>query len=156
MLSSKCLQAVMLAVAGIGLGVAPANDAAAGSCRSDRSYHDRPSHHDRGVSRHDRYGSQRHDSQRPANVSYRNDNVRFSVSIGSGRHYDSHQPRYRSQSTCNKTVVVYNPPKPCGYWSRVYHSPVYETRYDDCGRPYRVCVRAGYYERVWIATGSRY
>jgi len=41
--------------------------------------------------------------------------------------------------------------EPAGYWRRVYRAPVYRTYYDDCGYPYRVCVRAGYYERVWVA-----
>lgn len=155
MMSPKCLQAFALVIAVVGLGLAPAGDAAAGSCKSDRSYHDRSYHRSYGVSNHYRHSSHRDYSHSRSKVSYRNDNFRFSVSFGSGRHHDYHQPRYRS--SCSKTVVYHSPqPKPCGYWKRVYHSPVYETRYDDCGRPYRVCVRAGYYERVWVTTGHRY
>ena len=159
MFGSKCLQVAVLAFAGIGLGLAPASDAAAGSCKSDRSYNDRWDSRSRNVSYHSRYYSHRDYSHRDnsrsrVSATYRNDNVRFSVSVGSDRSYDRgyHQPSYRN-SSCDRTVVVYNPP-PTGYWKRVYHSPVYETRYDSCGRPYRVCVRAGYYERVWVSTSN--
>ena len=170
MLSSKCFQVALLAIAAIGLGLAPAGEAYAGGCKSDRGsydrihsgshYNQRSSHngwHGRssGVSYHYRSSSHHDYSRSRTNVSYRNDNVRFSVSVGSGRHHDYHQPRYRNGSSCSKTVVYHTPqytPPPSGYWKRVYHSPVYETRYDSCGRPYRVCVRAGYYERVWVST----
>lgn len=165
MFGSKCLQVAVLAVAGFGLGLAPASDAAAGSCKSDRSYSDRSYNRSHNVSYHSRSYSHRDYSHRDrsysrVNATYRNDNVRFSVSIGSGSHdrgYDRgyHQPRYRS-SSCDRTVVVHHPPQPVGYWKRVYHSPVYETRYDSCGRPYRVCVRAGYYERIWVSSDYRY
>lgn len=158
MLSMKCFQVAVLAFAAVGLGFAPAGDAYAGSCKSDRSYdrghisrdYSRHSGHDRWrSSSHRGYSNHGYDSR--TRVSYRNDNVRFSVNIGSHRSYDRgyHQPTYRSGSSCSKTVVYHTPP-PSGYWKRVYHSPVYETRYDSCGRPYRVCVRAGYYERVWV------
>lgn len=171
MLSSKCFQVVLLAVAAIGLGLAPAGDAMAGACKSDRGssnrihsgkhYNDRSGHHgwnnnrSSGTSYHYRSSSHHNYSHSRTSVSYRNDNVRFSVSVGSGGHYDYHQPRYRSSSSCSKTVVYHTPqytPPPSGYWKRVYHSPVYETRYDSCGTPYRVCVQAGYYERVWVST----
>ncbi|MEM6260601.1 MAG: hypothetical protein AAGI37_20310 [Planctomycetota bacterium] len=170
MLSSKRLQVFALFLAVVGLGLAPAGDAYAGSCKSrgyDRGHnwsYDR-GHHRSHVSYHSRNYSHGHWGHRNYNcrsyghsrskVSYKNDNFRFSVSVGSGRHYDYHQPRH--YSSCNKTVVYHKPqPKPTGYWKRVYHSPVYETRYDSCGRAYRVTVRAGYYERVWVDTGYRY
>lgn len=184
MLSMKFFQVALLAIATIGLGLAPAGDAFAGSCNSRPSHdrwhsskhYDHRASHDRwhkrssGVSYHYRSSSHSDYSRSRARVSYRNDNVRFSVSVGSGRHYDYHrpsyhkgsscsktvvyhQPRYRSTS-CSKTVVVHNPP-PSGYWKRVYHSPVYETRYASCGTPYRVCVREGYYERVWVSNSYR-
>jgi hypothetical protein len=172
MLKTK-FQVALLAIAVMALGLAPAGDAVAGSCKSDRSYdrlhhskhhyrgHDRWHNRSRGVSYH--YSSRSHHdySRSRAKVSYRNDNVRFSVSVGSGhsyghhRQYDYHRPRYHRDTSCSQTVV-YHTPQPTGYWKRVYHGPVYETRYDDCGRPYRVCVRAGYYERVWVSTGHRY
>ena len=171
MLSSKCFQAAVLAIAVFGLGLAPAGEAYAGSCKSNRgSSYDRghsgkhvshrSSHngwHGRssGVSYHYRSSSHHDYSHSRARVSYRNDNVRFSVNVGSSRHHDYHQPRYHSGSSCSKTVVYHTPqytPPPSGYWKRVYHSPVYETRYSSCGTPYRVCVRAGYYERVWVST----
>ena len=165
MLSSKCFQVALLAIAVVGLGFAPAGDVLAGSCKNDRSYSsDRWNSRPYGVSTHYRSNSHRDYSHRDyshnrVKASYRNDNVRLSVSVGSHRSYSNHQPRYRSSSSCSNTVVYHTPqytPPPSGYWKRVYHSPVYETRYDSCGRPYRVSVRAGYYERVWVSTGHRY
>lgn len=164
MLSMKCFQVAALALAVVGFGLAPAGDAFAGSCKSDRSYdrghNSRDYGHHSGHDRWQRSSSQRGYSQRGydsrTRVSYRNDNVRLSVSVGSSRSYDRgyQQPTYRSSSSCNQTVVYHNPQS--GYWKQVYHAPVYETRYDSCGRPYRVCVRASYYERVWVSTGRRY
>lgn len=166
MLKTKCFRVALLAIAVIGLGFAPAGDALAGDCKSSRSYdrgyshghysgHDRGYHRSSGVSYHYRSSSHRNYSHSRVNASYRNDNVRFSVSVGSGGHYSHHQPRYRSSSSCSKTVV-YHSPQPSGYWKRVYHPPVYETRYHPCGTPYRVCVRAGYYERVWVSSSYCY
>lgn len=166
MLKTKCFQVALIAIAAIGLGFAPAGDALAGGCKSDRPSHDRwhksshydhrPSHdrwHKRssGVSYDYRSRSHRDYSRSRVKASYRNDNVRFSVSIGSGRSHGHHRPSYRSGSSYGKSVV-YHAPKPSGYWKRVYHGPVYETRYRSCGTPYRVCVRAGYYERVWVSS----
>jgi len=171
MLKTKCFQVALLVIATIGLGFAPAGDALAGGCKADRSSHDRwhqssrhhhRSSHDRwhkrssGVSYHYRSRSHHHYSRSRVRASYHNDNVRFSVSIGSGRSYGHHRkPVYRSGSSCDTAVVVHHP-KPSGYWKRVYHGPVYETRYHSCGTPYRVCVRAGYYERVWVSGGYRH
>lgn len=42
-----------------------------------------------------------------------------------------------------------------GYYKSVYRAPVYRTHYDECGRAIRVCVRRGYYERVWVAAAPR-
>ena len=33
----------------------------------------------------------------------------------------------------------------------MWHPPVYHTRYDYCGRPYKVLVKKGYNEKVWVA-----
>lgn len=162
MFSSKCFQVAALVVTAIGFGLAPAGDASAGSCKSDRSYNNGWNNRSHNVSYHSRHQSRdyshRDYSHSRVRASYRNDNVRFSVSVGSHRSNNYHQPRYRNTS-CSKTVVYHTPqhiPQPSGYWKRVYHSPVYETRYASCGTPYRVCVRAGYYERVWVSTGHRY
>ncbi len=35
-----------------------------------------------------------------------------------------------------------------GACEQVWIQPVYETRWDSCGRPYQVCVRAGYWSTV--------
>jgi hypothetical protein len=59
------------------------------------------------------------------------------------RHCDT--PRHRGH-----VQVRHHHHEPAGYYRRVYHPPVYRTYYDACGYPYRVCVRAGYYERVWV------
>lgn len=53
-----------------------------------------------------------------------------------------------------------------GTITQVWVQPIYQTRYDGCGRPYQVCVRAGYWDtrqtpghyedrtrRVWCAAG---
>jgi hypothetical protein len=71
-----------------------------------------------------------------------------------GRHHRSRHVTYRSNTRCETTTVRYvEHRQPSGYWTSVYRPPVYETRYDRCGNPYRVCVREGYYERVWVSTG---
>ncbi len=33
-----------------------------------------------------------------------------------------------------------------GTFTQVWIQPLYQTRYDACGRPYQVCVRAGYWD----------
>lgn len=35
--------------------------------------------------------------------------------------------------------------------NRVWYDPIYSTRYDSCGRPYRVLSKAGYYKTVQVA-----
>lgn len=160
MLKFKCLQVAALAFAAVGFGLAPAGDASAGSCSSQRSYdrghHSSQSRHysrDSHRNSHRDYSHRGYDSR--ARVTYRNDNVRFSVNVGSNSSY-SHQPTYRNNTYHRNTVVHTTHSQPTGYWKRVYHSPVYETRYQPCGTPYRVCVRAGYYERVWVTTTTTY
>lgn len=39
-----------------------------------------------------------------------------------------------------------------GYTKQVWVAPVYRTRYDDCGRAIRVCIRNGYYKQVYVRT----
>ncbi len=39
----------------------------------------------------------------------------------------------------------------CGYYKQVWSPPRYAYRYDACGRRYRVLVKRGCYERVWVA-----
>ncbi len=36
-------------------------------------------------------------------------------------------------------------------YERVWIEPVYETRYDECGEPYRVLVCNGYWKKVYVA-----
>jgi len=40
-----------------------------------------------------------------------------------------------------------------GYYQSRWIAPAYETRYDTCGRPYTVMIRAGCYRQVWIPGG---
>lgn len=42
-----------------------------------------------------------------------------------------------------------------GYYKKVWCPPVYRTRYDDCGRAIRVCIRAGYYKQVYVQASYR-
>ena len=155
MLSMKCFQAAAVALAAVGFGFAPA-EASAGSCGKSRSY-------DRGYHGH---------TSSHVSAHYRGDGYRVSVSYGSG-HYDrghynrrscdrrtvtyhrSHhvERSYHAPTRCETRTVRYVEHRPSGYWTRVYRPPVYETRYYACGTPYRVCVRAGYYEKVWVDTG---
>ena len=74
------------------------------------------------------------------------DDTRWSVTVGSGGgHYDR-----------GRSGRHYVDRGPSGYYRSVWVPAVYRTRYDDCGRPIRVCVRAGYYARVWVSTAPRY
>lgn len=157
MLSLKGLKLGLLAFAVAGLSVVPAGEAAADKCKSDRSYQVGSDRYDGrsyrwslGSWHRDRWDSCRDSSRSRVKASYDNDRLRFSVSFGSDRGHDRdrHRPRYR-ETSCDRPVVVHRESSR-GYWKRVYRSPVYETRYDRCGRPYRVCVREGYYERVWV------
>ena len=154
MLNMKCFQAAAVVFAVLGAAfVGPQAQAGHGS--RDRSC-------DRG-------------SYSRVSASYSGDHYRVSVSVGSSSNcystsnvsyrYDSgyrdsyryesrHDDRYRG-SSCNTTTVRYvEVQQPSGYWSSVYRPAVYETRYDHCGRPYRVCVADGYYERVWVSTSN--
>ena len=93
----------------------------------------------------------------------------YGVSISYGRHgytYRSsrhdHHPR-RSHHRDRVTVRRHEGHRqadacvePAGYYRRVYQPPVYRTYYDACGYPYRVKVRAGYYERVWVEGRRRH
>ncbi|MEO0515075.1 MAG: hypothetical protein AAF086_07255 [Planctomycetota bacterium] len=80
--------------------------------------------------------------------------TRWSVTVGSGHsnhHYErrssrhhghySHSPRHRYPSHYDRG----------GYTKQVWVPPVYRTRYDDCGRAFRVCVRQGYYKQVYVS-----
>lgn len=71
-----------------------------------------------------------------------------------GYHYDRRS--YHRQPVVVHKEVHHVQHRPSGYWKRVYHPPVYETRYYPCGTSYRVCVRAGYYDKVWVSTRSRH
>lgn len=156
MLSLKSFQAGLLVAAVFGLGFAPAAEAS-NSCKNNRSYqNDGRNSRSTVKSNYSRSNSQRGHSNNRTQVTYRNDNVRLSVGFGSNRsHRSSNYRQSTHRSHSRNAKVVYQQPQ-SGYWTRVYHSPVYETRYDSYGRSYRVCVRAGYYERVWVSTSRRY
>jgi len=81
-----------------------------------------------GFSKHGRHGS-------------------LGVQIGfPGRGYDDCAPRPPQYGGHWETVCerVWVP----GTCEQVYVQPIYETRRDSCGRPYQVCVRAGYWSTV--------
>jgi len=71
----------------------------------------------------------------------------FELVFGSGHHH--HHRRHRrvvrhhyghgTSSVCTR-----------GRYDSRWVPPVYCTRYDPCGRAYRVIVRSGYYDRVWV------
>lgn len=67
---------------------------------------------------------------------------------GRGRHgghhtrESGHHRRHIDHSRCG------------GYYKIVRTPPVYHTRYDACGRPYRVLVRRGGVKRFWVAQCS--
>lgn len=154
MLSMKCFQAAAVTLAALGFGFAGPN-ASAGSCGSQRSYH----------SGH--YGH----SGSHVRATFGGDHYRVSVSVGSSRHYGHghtshrrvyhrdrgyhHQDRgyHHAPPRCETRTVRHVVHQPSGYYKRVYHPPVYRTCYRECGTPYRECVRAGYYEKVWVSTG---
>lgn len=149
MFGLKCFQAAGVCLAMLGFGFT-ATDAQAGSCNSNRSYnsgHHYNSGYNHGYNRHSNHGS----------VSYSNNNYRVQVSYNSGGHYNSGNSynsgrRYQNSNYCSTPrVQVVQYQQPSGYWKQVYVQPVYEIRYRACGTAYRVCVRAGYYDRVWIS-----
>lgn len=164
---TKFSHAAAVALALIGFGLAPSSAfAGSSSCRSNTEVHHHHHHQDSGYHADRRYsrdyrthvGYKYNDnynhSRSRSSVSFGSDNVRFSVSYGSNRSYTYDRPGTHRLDRCNTRVVrhVSTPCQASGYWKRVYRQPVYEWRYDYCGRPYRVCVRAGYYERVWVST----
>ncbi len=69
------------------------------------------------------------------------------VQIGfPGRGYDDCAPRPPQygghwETVCERVWIN-------GTCEQVYVQPIYETRWDACGRPYQVCVRAGYWNTV--------
>lgn len=155
MFSMKCFQAAAVALSMAGFGFAGL-DASAGHGGRDRSC-------DRG-------------SHSRVSATFGGDHYRVSVSVGSGHHHSSRHVTYRSHDRhvdygrhhnsrtytrhsstyCDTTPVRHvEYRQPSGYWTSVYRAPVYETRYDRHGCSYRVCVRDGYYERVWVSTSDR-
>lgn len=95
--------------------------------------------------------------------------TRWSVTVGSsggGGHYDrSHQrqrgyARHQSRGYSSRHSGGYSGGHSGGYSSghhggytkQVWVPPIYQTRYDDCGRVIRVCIRNGYYKQVYVRT----
>ena len=64
--------------------------------------------------------------------------------IGS-RHRHHHGRRSKSCEMTKCRVCVRG-----GYYERRWVSPVYELRYDVCGRSYQVLVCEGYYKKAWV------
>lgn len=172
----KLIRAAAVAVAVLGFGLA-GTEAHAGknSCDSGYSHHDRShykpthykrshysSHYHRGHTSHrdTSHHDNSHTSSYPSR--YSNDSFRLSVSYSSSNrgytstHYSrQHTPQVRhSTYSFSHGSSYHTSHAPSGYWSRAYVAPTYEWRRASCGTAYRVCVRAGYYERVWVSTGS--
>ena len=68
--------------------------------------------------------------------------VGWCITVGSGGHASANV-HYRSGGDR-------------GHYQSVWRPAVYQTRYDSCGRAYQVCVRAGYYEQVYVPGRSGY
>ncbi|MEM1356022.1 MAG: hypothetical protein AAGC44_15755 [Planctomycetota bacterium] len=149
MFSMKLSQGLALLLAVVGFGFS-APDAHAGGCGSGYSYSYYGGHHGRNVS-----------------IGYHGPNFRFHVGVGRNYHrsysycdtprvnYYSHRSSYRSSYPTYRSThrnVTYHQPsyQRGGYWRQVWVPPVYNTRYDCHGYPYRVQVSAGYYDRVWV------
>jgi len=153
--------AVILAVLGLGF---TAPDAQAkhrnSTCSTTSSYHHGHHGHHGHYGHHSRYSHHsRYGNSSSTRVSYKNDGFSVSLGFSSSDRYHStpryhsssdsrvyHTPTTRHHTHTSRTVYVNS----SGYWSQVYVQPVYETRYDHCGNPYRTCVRAGYWKRVWV------
>lgn len=98
-------------------------------------------------------------------VFFGNDDFRVGVGIGGHRHerhvrYDRHDRRFPVARHIHSACCTVHQP---GHWEvrerrvwregyfRTVDIPAeYVTRYDDCGRPYRVCVRPARCERVFV------
>ena len=131
MFRKKALQAVALSLAALGMGLI--GPEASAQNRGHGGYSDRhTSDHHRG----DRSSHHRQDYHRNRGHSHQSSGRTFEYQRNSynTRSYRQHHSRGHSG----------------GYWTRVYRPPVYATRYNRCGQPYRVLVRCGYYERVWV------
>ena len=76
-----------------------------------------------------------------------NDN-RVSVTFDLGGRRDVRHGRHRPRVVHRRTVVTRHE-RTGGHYESRWVPAVTEMRYDRCGRPYTVVIRAGYYERVW-------
>jgi len=94
--------------------------------------------------RNDRRDKDRHDNDR--RWSGRND-----------RHDDNNKGSIFFSFGAPVTRVIVSDPceatnHASGYYRQEWCPPVYETRYDACGRPYTVLASAGHYNQVWVST----
>ena len=115
------LSVALLAVV---LVAAPASAERQSAVRDRHAHHD--GHHGRSQDRGHRSDG-RHGSR----------DKQFILSFGSHRRVP-HRVIY--------TRRVYVP----GYHEKRWIEPIYETRYDSCGRAYEVLIREGCYERIWV------
>ena len=106
--------------------------------RDDR--HDRRDHRD-----HARDWPRGHDYDRHRGHHRDHDRDRGHVSIRIGTSSHSHVCEFGHYETRTHTVLI----APARY-ERVWVEPVYATRYDSCGTPYRVLIREGYWDTVHI------
>lgn len=116
--------------------------------RSDRRDH--RGHHDVRHRDHDRHRHQGYRGHAPSrhhdHHKHRDrdrDRGHLSIRIGTSSH--SHVCEYGHYATRTHTVLV-SPER----HERVWVEPVYATRYDSCGTPYRVLIREGHWKTLHI------
>jgi len=162
MFSMKCFRLAALTLAALGFGLA-GTDASAQHCGSQRSGshgHVSAGYHGGGYSVSVSYGTSSHNSRSgyrcESSDRYGHSNQGYDRYGSSGRsiEYRSSGHGYANSSHYTTTTTYHSAPS--GYWGSVYCPPVYETRYNHCGTPYRVCVSPGHYDRVWVSTGGGY
>ncbi len=100
-------------------------------------------HDDRSHGRRaDRHQARRHNDR---HHDRHKDKGHVSIHVGSRHGY--HHASYRRPHHVTYTYRTVHKP---GYYEKRWVPPRYETRYDECGRPFQVLVCNGYYEKVWV------
>ncbi|XAM00833.1 hypothetical protein OT109_05485 [Phycisphaeraceae bacterium D3-23] len=148
MLTKKLMHGAVLTVAAVAAGFA-GTSASAGGCGYSGGYSGGGYHGGGGYS--DCSYTYRTPARRTSRTSTHHDHV-TDRRHGDHNHVTTvhHDVRQHGNHQHVEERVTHHT-EPAGYYRRVYRAPVYRTYYDDCGYPYRVQVRAGYYERVWVS-----
>ncbi len=91
----------------------------------------------------------------------------FGIHIDFGRRHVSHHRGHAGYHQTHARVHYHTTPgryetyreRVCvshGHYTTRYIPPVYCTRYDRCGRPYRVMTKPGCYQKVWVPARYEY